>query len=458
MNTTRKISKKISVFSMILCLAFLVGCNDNDNDLLSVSILSITANGSPLEDGASNIPVSSVIEVAFSSEIVPSKFENLLSITAGSSEFAYTVSYSNVSSKATIVLAQMEANETYNLSISVGDLGPKGESFNDGISLSYVTNFGKTPCLSATNACIQTLQMPNDSGAQFNFDMYSNYDFIDDTEFTYNSINQLVIVVHGLQRNANDYFSYMTTLLQSINMEGSSLLISPYFKDTQNASADDLYWDSRWREGADSGNTNASISSFTVIDAIIEKVVSSGNFPNLSTIFVTGHSSGGAFVQHYALANKVENIHTNVNFEYGIANNQYFYYPDGVRYDENTQQFITPSGCSGYDFWPYGYQLSVPYLDGIEQSIITEQQITRSTTYFLGSNDTSTTGSLNTSDCQATLLGSNRVKRGENLFLYMQTFYGGTNNHEKIIVNNVGHDANGMYNSSEFQQYIIDHQ
>jgi len=458
MNTIKGIFKKISIFSMILSLSCLVSCNSDDSDnLLSLSILSTTVNGTPLEDGATNVPVNSIIEVAFSSEIVPFKFENLFSITAGSVEVGYTISYSNVSSKAIITLAQMDANAAYDLSILAGELGPNGEYFNNGISLSFVTTLEKTPCLSATDACIQTMQLPNDSGDQFNFDMYSNYDFIDDPEYTYNSINQLVIVVHGLTRNANDYFSYMASSLQSINMEQSSLIISPYFRDNGNASTEELFWDTRWREGANSGNTNASISSFTVIDAIIEKVVSSGNFPNLSTIFVTGHSSGGAFAQHYSLSNRVENIHTNINFEYGIANNQYFYYPDGVRYDENMQQFITPSSCSGYTLWPYGYEFSVPYLDGIEQSVITEQQVTRNTTYLLGSNDT-TNFLLNTTDCQATLLGSNRVKRGENLLLYMQTFYGGTNNHEKIIVNNVGHNANGMYNSPEFKQYLVDHQ
>ena len=457
MNTKRNIFRKISVFSMILGLLFLVGCNDDDSDLLSLSILSIIVNGTPLEDGATNVPVNSVIEIAFSSEITPSKFEDLLSITTGSAALDYTVSYSNVSSKAIVALAQMDANETYSLSIPAGDLGPNGEYFNNGISLSFVTNFGKTPCLSATNACIQTLQVPNGAGDQFNFDMYSNYDFIDDPEFTYNSINQLVIVVHGLQRNANDYFSYMASSLQSINMEENTLLISPYFKDSAAATGDDLYWDTRWREGANSNNTNASISSFTAIDAIIENIANSGNFPNLTTIFVTGHSSGAAFAQHYALANRAENTHTNINFEYGIANNQYFYYPDGQRYDESTQQFVTPTGCSGYNFWPYGYEFSVPYLDGIEQQVITEQQVTRNTTYLLGSNDT-TDFLLNTTDCQATLLGSNRVKKGENLLLYMQTFYSATNKHDKIIVNNVGHNANGMYNSPEFKQYLIDHQ
>ncbi|GAA4801450.1 hypothetical protein GCM10023330_04150 [Litoribaculum gwangyangense] len=443
---------------MVLSLTFLVSCNDDDNDLLSLSILSISANGTPLEDGSLNIPLNSVIDVAFSSEIVPSKFEGLLSITNGSSNLEYTVSYSNASTKATISLAQMDVNTSYSLSIQAGNLGPNGELFKGGLEISFVTNLGKTPCLNGSSACIQKMKLVNGSGAEFNFDMYSNYDFIDDTQFTYNSINQLVIVVHGLTRNADEYFSYMGNSLKSINKEETTLLVSPYFKDNAAATGSDLYWDTRWREGANSGNTSASISSFTVIDSVIDKVLASGNFPNLNTVFVIGHSSGAAFAQHYALANKSENSFPEINFEYGIANNQYFYYPDGLRYDETTQQFVTPIGCSGYDFWPYGYQFAVPYLSGIEQSVITEQQVTRNTTYLLGSNDTSTVGSLNTSECQAVLLGENRLKRGENMFLYMETFYPTTNNHKKIIVNNVGHDANSMFNSSEFKQYIIDNQ
>jgi hypothetical protein len=459
MKIKKYILKTLGLFTLVLSMLCLNSCEGKDSDdLLPISILSIKANGAPLVDGAINIPVNSVFEVAFSSEIMPSKFEGLVSLSAGSTMVPFTVVYSNLSSKATITTSQLEAEILYTLSISSGEIGSNGALLQNSTSISFSTNIGKTPCTSATNDCIQSLQVPNNSGVQFNLDMYSNYDFIDDTQFVYNSITQVVIVVHGLQRNANDYFSYMTSSLQSLNMQENTLLISPFFKDNTAAASNDLYWDTRWREGANSGNATASISSFMVIDALIEKIVSSGNFPDLSTVFITGHSSGAAFVQHYALANKAENTYSNLKFEYIVANNQYFYYPDGLRYNESSQQFETPSTCLGYTFWPYGFEFSAPYLDGIAQSVLTEQQVTRSTTYLLGSNDTSTTGSLNTADCQATLLGSNRLKRGENMYLYMQTYFGATNKHQKIIVNNVGHDGNAMYNSTEFKQYLTDNQ
>ena len=59
-----------------------------------------------------------------------------------------------------------------------------------------------------------------------------------------------------------------------------------------------------------------------------------------------------------------------------------------------------------------------------------------------------TNGSLNTSDCEATLLGENRFDRGEKMFDYIESFYAGANNHQKVLVNNIGHNAAQMYNAS----------
>src|SRR5690606_24601499 len=154
--------------------------------------------------------------------------------------------------------------------------------------------------------------------------------------------------------------------------------------------------------------------------------------------------------------NKVQRLHPDLGFQYVVANNQYFYYPDGPRFDESTGTFYLPTECPGFDYWPYGYDFAVPYLDGVDASTLAAQQRSSNTVYLLGSNDTVTTGTFNTSDCQAVLLGSNRFKRGEHMFTYMETFHAGDHNHRKIVVPNTGHDANGMFNSNEFQQYLLE--
>lgn len=115
---------------------FMAGCNEADNDPIALTILSITANGTPLEDGAINIPVNSVLEIAFSSEIIPAKFEALFSVTKESEALDYTISYRNFSSLAAITLEQMDANTTYSLEILAGSLGANGSSFNKELSVS----------------------------------------------------------------------------------------------------------------------------------------------------------------------------------------------------------------------------------------------------------------------------------------------------------------------------------
>ena len=77
----------------------------------------------------------------------------------------------------------------------------------------------------------------------------------------------------------------------------------------------------------------------------------------------------------------------------------------------------------------------------------------RNITYLLG-NGTGPDGTLNTTNCNATLLGSTRYLRGENMFEFMNTFYSNENAHQRTIVEGVGHDGEGMYTSPEFSDLL----
>jgi hypothetical protein len=75
-------------------------------------------------------------------------------------------------------------------------------------------------------------------------------------------------------------------------------------------------------------------------------------------------------------------------------------------------------------------------------------------TYLLGTLDIFTSGTLNTTDCEARLLGENRFDRGTKIYDYMETFYTGSHVHQQVNVQNVGHDAAAMYNSPEARELI----
>ena len=70
-----------------------------------------------------------------------------------------------------------------------------------------------------------------------------------------------------------------------------------------------------------------SISSFGVIDEVLLRLSNQNQFPNLSQVLITGHSSGAAFVQTYS-STKENNQYKNLMVRFAVANSQYFLYPD----------------------------------------------------------------------------------------------------------------------------------
>jgi hypothetical protein len=102
-----------------------------------------------------------------------------------------------------------------------------------------------------------------------------------------------------------------------------------------------------------------------------------------------------------------------------------------------------------------GYKNIPAVLSGITKETFETRFTARETVYLLG-NGTQPDGSLNTTSCQATLLGSTRFNRGLNRYLFMEEYYPGNHDHRKIIVDGVGHDGQAMYSAEEFKNYLTE--
>ncbi|MDR5591905.1 Ig-like domain-containing protein [Christiangramia sp. SM2212] len=443
----------IRILSLLIISILFVGCNNDDDSLDTLSVYSASINGTGLDESPANVPLSGSIEIAFSHILNAEALEQAISFSDAQGEANYTTTLGNAGSKVVLNYSGLNPASTYTVSIDQGALGDNGEQFNTGFSGNFTTTEEveetKTPCITASADCMQSIEIQE--GAEFEF--YSSYDIISDSDFIWENIEEVVFVIHGQNRDADEYFRYMTNAVGDISKLENTLVIAPYFKDEANAADGELYWDSNWREGAISANSGIDISSFTVLDNIVEYLADTEKFPALTEIKFAGHSSGAALVQHYGIVNTAESMYSEYQFQYIVANNQYFYYPDGRRYDESTNEFYTPTDCTGYNFWPYGYETAPAYVDGMTQDDLLQQQISRNTIYLLGTDDTNTEGTLNTTDCAATLLGSNRLERGRNIFNFFETFYP-DNNQEKIEVPNIGHDGNAMFNSEEFKEVL----
>jgi hypothetical protein len=310
------------------------------------------------------------------------------------------------------------------------------------------------PCLTASINC-QNMISFGAEGSKLNFNFYSSYD-ITNQDYYFPKITTAIIVVHGAGRDSDEYFRYLTDVIKLHGKQEQVLIISPSFKISSEAASNELFWSQNgWRAGNTSNNnTTTNYSSFTIVDALVDLLKDEKKMPELKNIIVTGHSSGALFTHLYASGNRKEEAKGKHTYSYIVANSQYFFYPGPQRYNRELREFTIPDNCPGYQNWPYGLNNLNSYMKELSPTAIVQQFLERKVFYLLGNQDIVTTGSLNTNDCAATLLGIHRFDRGNKMYEYLETFYKGTHNHSRFIVPGVGHSGEEMYKSTQFQNLI----
>jgi hypothetical protein len=443
--------KLLRVLYFSALLVYMASCSDNSGSTPEIEIISVTANGAALSNGTTGIPIDAEISIVFSSKLDPSLFEPSVLIESIDGTTDLTLEYANAGTKA-IIDADLEFDTDYVLTIQSVKIGENNEVLKDPFSINFTTASDGVirtapPCTSISDDCVEQMQVLGEE-----FEYYRSYPLFEGNA-EWEELRYAVIVVHGINRNANDYYSYLLNALTDEELINSTVLISPFFKTAGEAGINDLHWTSTgWREGKES-ISGQNVSSFEVIDMIIDQLANVDRFPVLEKIIITGHSSGGLFSHVYSAANKAETEHPGISMEYIVANSQYFYYPGNSRLNESSGMFFEPAGCFAYNRWPLGYEGAVNYLSTFDENTLNDQFISRKVTYLLG-NGSGPDPSLNTSDCDATLLGSTRFKRGENMFSYMENFHSTEHNHQKVIVEGIGHNGQGMYASPEFRSLL----
>jgi pimeloyl-ACP methyl ester carboxylesterase len=287
-------------------------------------------------------------------------------------------------------------------------------------------------------------------------------------------MKNVLIVVHGANRNADDYFCAATSAvgLQSKWPIEQVLVLAPRFvvpNDLPTRLHDKtLMWedipDGPWRYGAHAMFTN--VTSFDGMDSLVEQLVTV-QFPNAITTIV-GHSSGGQFVQRWSLLSPwAGRIHA------VVANPSCYAYLTPERYDPAEQKWHEPNRtlCSRYNQWEWGLEtakdtpgyikkvLKAFYNSSNEQQPfhrLVDRFANQSVVYLAGSLDrcnvSSTSGGwCNSHGLEATcgdeLQGTNRWGRIER---YMAMLKGvGVQKHRKVVVHGVGHDHSLMFSSPE---------
>ncbi|GMI60495.1 hypothetical protein ScalyP_jg9849 [Parmales sp. scaly parma] len=329
-----------------------------------------------------------------------------------------------------------------------------------------------------------------------------------------------IIVHHGAGRNGFDYASYMLGALALLNQTDHSAVFGAQVFEIGDEYLDidhHIWWDSdgldddgldplfgeyNWKWGGESTrNLPETISTFKVLDEMIETLRDPALYPILERILVAGHSAGGQIVQRYALFNLVDDDPTKIPIEYFVANPSSAVYLsperpvlppsstktcssfcDNFTIPETIYEFAVPPqssdlkcGGEGGSYNSYGYGLdhfsAVKYCSQSSTSSALAQYQKRRVTYMSGSSDvcdlnfqidndctpgcTPDDGGLDPS-CEAEAAGWCRMSRLHAFKQHVDKVYEeGGHVHKLLEVPFVGHSGCGMFQSKEFSDILV---
>jgi len=276
---------------------------------------------------------------------------------------------------------------------------------------------------------------------------------------TYTSVSTVIIVVHGDSRTACDQARYVAEAAGDRGQLAQTLIVAPRFltvDDTEAATTDRLYWsDSGWKSGSPSLTSPyprpTTVSSYDVLDALVERATSTDVLPNLQRVVIAGHSAGGQVVNRYAASAHVDVTRAGVSLRYVVANPSSYLYFDTRRPDAGGFRTLTASevsACSSYNNYKYGLARLNAYTAASPQPLPARYAGAR-VDYLLGELDTDPNDSSLDTTCAAKWQGPTRFARGSNYFRYLGTVLGdGVYDRQDLaVVPGVGHSAHDMFTS-----------
>ncbi|WFD27311.1 hypothetical protein MNAN1_002307 [Malassezia nana] len=172
-------------------------------------------------------------------------------------------------------------------------------------------------------------------------------------------IKRVVIVIPGQWRNSWAYINLMGNALNvakkypELGVKSHSvLLLSPVFfnqMDRSRGSVKDNEINFENGVWASAGSVQdpkefRNISSFDVLDFVVDMVMDKRQFPNVETVVIAGHSMGGQMALHYAVGKKPMPYDDRIRYWVGD--------PGAYTYMSSSRPFSTKN-CNSYNEWPY---------------------------------------------------------------------------------------------------------
>lgn len=287
--------------------------------------------------------------------------------------------------------------------------------------------------------------------------VFANGDWLAPTR----DVKRAVILIHGRLRNADTYFHLAERACALAGGDAAdTLLIVPQFLATADVSAhalplSTLHWEWTSWMGGDNAEGPAPLSSFDVLDAILQTLASRKQFASLTEVVIAGHSGGAQVVQRYAVLTRGEAplVARGIALRYVVANPSSYVYFDAMRPTASGDfAAFDATVCPSFNRWKYGLEDLPAYASSGEGAGFADALESRyarhDVTVLLGGADCDPQHPALDRSCAAQSQGKHRLERGLAYARYMASRHPeGTAKHRTFVIDGVGHNAEGIFTS-----------
>lgn len=303
------------------------------------------------------------------------------------------------------------------------------------------------------------------------------------------AIERILISLHGTGAGADFYLSNglaATKAAADAGVDGralnNTLVIAPQFIKANEYylefAANILHWNGgrasskesvRRDLDGDGVPDSGTLSSFTVMDTLLERVCRRRLFPNLMSIVVAGQSNGGRFISRYAAVSRFEQevaTPRGIHVRYVVmGSGSYLYIDDsrlafdGETYPDHSSNWrdmivdledfstVCDELAGEYNDWPNGLSDLWPYPAQAGKTLIQNQFVSRDVHYMVGEKD----DSESYKECPERVQGQDTLTKTLLYYRHLEQFCAEREldlRHQLHVVPGVGHSGRDIMTSS----------
>ncbi|MFD4840531.1 hypothetical protein ACFWP0_23755 [Achromobacter sp. NPDC058515] len=296
-------------------------------------------------------------------------------------------------------------------------------------------------------------------GHRYKMPVYANRNLAKDD---LRGIKQVLVVIHGVKRDADHYYETAAALLAgNPDRERETLILAPRFSGSIDSGFGGMaaWRKASWEDGEDSvqaAGRPAPVSSFQVLDDLLRSLDDRKRLASLANIVLAGHSGGAQLVHRYAVLNNIDGPlrRDGLALRYVVANPSSYLYLTNERPRADGKGYAPYERgiCPTYNQYKYGTDKLPAYARGTEESRLFVRYAARDVIYLLGGADNNPEHRLLDKACGAEAQGATRLARGTGYVQYEHVLAGrGAKpvalRHSSFEVGGVGHDSKRMFGS-----------